>query len=306
VSAGSAGLVIDGKQTVQLPADGLVPTAATSQAILTIGSSTITAILATRSGNAIVVDGTTLSQGGSPITIDGTQVSAGTDGLVVNGAQTVRISKFEAVPTAAAASQAVLTVGGSTITATAASGLDAAIVIDGTTLSPGGLAITVNGTKLSAGSAGLVVEGTRTIQLSALNSAPTSTNAWQTVLTLGDSTITAILSSGSGNAVVVNGTTLSPGGPAITKDGTRLSAGTAGLVVGDTSTIVHKTTADGPQATEGAGTGSSDAPSATDADNALETTQSESGGQHTSRLQREWFCILFGSWILLSISWDRQ
>lgn len=300
VSAGSAGLVIDGEQTVQLPGEGLVPTAATSQAVLTIGSSTITAILATRSGNAIVVDGTTLSPGGSPVTVDGTHVSAGTGGLVVNGAQTVRISKFEAVPTAAAASQAVLTIGSSTITAMAASGLDAAIVIDGTTLSPGGSAITVEGTKLSAGPAGLVVDGTRTIQLSALKPAPTPTDAWQTVLTLGDSTIAAILSSASGKTIVVNGTTLSPGGSAITVDGTQLSAGTAGLVVGGTITVAYKTTASGPQATEGAGTGASDTPTATDSSSTSDSAQS--GGHHNFRFEGEWLTVLLGLCISLVIT----
>lgn len=297
VSAGSAGLVIDGKQTVQLPVTGLVPTAAASQVILTVGDSTITAILATGSSNAIIVDGTTLSVGGSAITVDGSQISAGTTGLVVDGSQTIPASEFESVPTAVASSQAVLTVGGSTITATAASGTGAAIVIDGITLSPGGPAITVHGTELSAGTPGIVIDGTRTI---ALESVPTPTDAMQSVLTLGGSTITAIFPSGSGNAIIVDGTTLSPGGSAITVDGTQLSAGTAGLVVGGTSTVARKTTAGGPQATEGAGTGAPDAPTVTDQSTA--STLAQSGGRHAFCSELEWLIVLLGLYVALAFT----
>lgn len=59
-----------------------------------MGSSTITAILAEVSENAVVIDGTTLSQGGSAITVDGRQVSVGTAGLVVDGSQIIPMSAF--------------------------------------------------------------------------------------------------------------------------------------------------------------------------------------------------------------------
>lgn len=248
--------------------------------------------MATGSSNAIIVDGTTLSAGGSAITVDGSQISAGTAGLVIDGSQTIPVSDLESVPTAVASSQAVLTVGGSTITATAASGTGAAMVIDGTTLSPGGPAITVHGTELSAGASGIVIDGTRTI---ALESIPTPTDATQTVLVLGDSTITAILPSGSGNAIIVDGTTLSPGGSAITVNGTQLSAGTAGFVVGGTSTFSRKDTADGPQATEGAGTGAPDAPTAIDPSSTSDSAQS--GSRHAFRSRGERLYVLFALYI---------
>lgn len=49
----------------------------------------------------------------------------------------------------------------------------------------------------------------------------------------------------SSNAIIVDGTTLSPGGTAIIVDSTQLSAGTAGLVVRGTSTVTRKTIAGG-------------------------------------------------------------
>jgi hypothetical protein len=77
--------------------------------------------LATGTGSAVVVDGTILSPGGSAITVDGTQLSVGTAGLVVDGSRTIPFSELESVPTAIATSQAVLTLGSSTITALAGS-----------------------------------------------------------------------------------------------------------------------------------------------------------------------------------------
>jgi len=295
VSVGSAGVVVDGTRSVQLSDSKSSPTAAASRAILTVGSSTITAILATGSNSAIVVDGTTLSQGGPAVTVDGTLVSAGTAGLVVDGAQTIPISDFE--PTAASVPQDVLTLGDSAITAFAASGTNHAIVIDGTTLLPGDPAITVDGTKFSVETAGLIVDGTWTIPLSAAGSRPTSMDGLQTVLTIGDSTITAVLPSGSGRAIVVNGTTLSPGGSAVTVDGTELSAGTAGLVIGGTNTVSPKTTMGGPQSTDGSGTGAPDAPTATD----LGST-SASGQSGALRAKREWSLVLFGICVSLGVA----
>jgi hypothetical protein len=237
VSAGSAGLVIDGTRTVGLPNGGLGPAGVASQAILTLGSSTVTAVLAAGIGNAIVIDGTTVVPGGSAITVDGTRLSAGTAGLVIAGTQTIPRSAFDPAPTAAAASQAVFTLGSDIITAFVPPGAVATIVVDGTTLSAGGSAITVDGTRLSAGTAGLVIGGTQTIPVADIGSATAAAAGLQTVLTIGSSTITATLPSRSGNTIVVDGTTLSPGGSTITVDGTVLSIGTAGLVVGGTQTI---------------------------------------------------------------------
>jgi hypothetical protein len=297
VSAGSGGVVIDGTQTVKLPVDKPRPAAAALQATFATGSSTITTILATGRGNAIVVDGTTLSQGGSAITVDGTQLSVGTAGLVVDDSHTILVSNFEA----AATSEAVFTLGGSAITAVAASGTGAAIVIDGTTLSRGGSAIIVDGMKLSAGSARLVVDGTRTISLSSVESEPTPTDVLRTVLTLGDSTITAVLPSESGDAIVVNGTTLSVGGSAITLDGTELSAGTVGLVVEGTRTVSRETTTDESRATEGSGTNAPDTPTVTDLGSTSDPAQS--AGRRAFCAQGEWLSVLLGVCTLLGVAW---
>jgi hypothetical protein len=374
VTAGSAGLVIDGTRTVQLPSGGSVPCGVASQAVLTLGSSTITAILAAGSGNTFVVDGTTVSPGGSAITVDGTQLSAGTAGLVVAGTQTIPVSKFDPVPTADAVSQAVvtlgndaittfipsgagativvdgtmlsaggsaitvdgtrlsagttglvvggtqtipfaeirasatlaaplqtvLTVGSSTITAILPSRSSDSIVVDGTTLSPGGSAITVDGTRLSVGTAGLVIGGTQTIPFDNIGAAIISADASQTVLTIGSSTITAVLPLGTGNTIVVNGTTLSPGGPAITVDGTELSAGTAGLVVGRTTTIALTATTEQSRTTDRSVAGAPDATTATHPANTSESAQSDA--QRAFLAHRGWLYAIFGMWTILGFA----
>lgn len=248
--------------------------------------------MATGTGSAVVVDGTILSPGGSAITVDGTQLSVGTAGLVVDGSRTIPFSELESVPTAIATSQAVLTLGGSTITALAGSRTGDTILIDGFTLSPGGSAITIDGTKISAGPDGIVIVGTQTIHLSAAQSTPTPSIALQAVLTLGGNTITAFMPSRSGEAIIVDGTTLSPGGPSITIDGTELSAGTGGLVVGGTSTVFPKTTGDGSRAIGGSSTGAPEAATATESSSTSDSAYS--GGQSAVHSQGVWICVVFG------------
>lgn len=297
ISAGSAGLVIDGSQTI--PLTGVIPpptaaAAAASQAILTLGSSTITAILPPGTGNAMVIDGTTLMAGESAATIAGAVVSVGDGGLVIDGSQTFPLTAIASMPTAA--SQAVLTLGSSTITAVSLSGTGDKVVVDGTTLSLGGPAIAIDGTELSLGTAGLVVGGTRTAVLTGTVPKPTDGLASQTVLTLGGSTITAISPLGAGDKIVIDGTTLSPGGSAIILDGTELSAGTAGLVIGGTKTASLTATAS-PTQTNGRSTSSSaDTPTPADPDSTASTTQS--GGQRDFSAHQVWWYPLLGSWIV--------
>ncbi|KAK4502052.1 hypothetical protein PRZ48_007863 [Zasmidium cellare] len=84
ISLGSSGIVIaaDGTTTTAQLTDSATPTNWISQAIITAGSSTLTAYGIAGESGKIVLDGTTLTQGGSPITINGEVFSLGKDGLV--------------------------------------------------------------------------------------------------------------------------------------------------------------------------------------------------------------------------------
>jgi hypothetical protein len=295
VSAGSAGLVVGGTQTVPLPNPESASAGASSQAVFTLGGSPITVFLPSGTSNAIVVDGTTLSPGGPAATMSGTIVSAGSAGLVVGGTQTIPLSDFGSA-SADTASQAILTLDGSPITAFLPSGTGNAILIDGTTLSLGGPAATISGTVVSAGSAGLVIGGTQTVPWSETGSTSTAA-ASQAVITLGSSTITAILASGTGKAIIVDGTTLLPGGPAITVDGTEISAGTAGLVIGGTRTVSLTATAGTSQSPSGRPTSSPADPSAA-ADPSTSTTQS--GSRRAFNALSGWLYVVVASCIVLA------
>jgi photosystem II stability/assembly factor-like uncharacterized protein len=297
VSAGSAGLVIGSTQTIPLSNLRSASDDAASQAVFTLGHSPITAFLPSGTGKAIVIDGTTVSLGGPAATIDGTVVSAGGAGLVIGGTQTIPWSNAGSM-FLATDSQAVITLGGRTFTAFLASGTGHAIVVDGTTLSLGGPAATIDGTVVSAGTAGVVIGGTQTIPWSNARSTSTDT-ASEAVLTLGRSTITAMLASGTGKAIIVDGTTLSPGGPAITVDGTEISVGTAGLVIGGAKTVPFTAT-DGPsQISSGRQTSSlADPSAAADPSSATFTTQSAS--RRTLDPLSVWIYAVLASCIVLA------
>jgi hypothetical protein len=174
LSAGAAELVLDGTQTIPLSHTEPAPTTTASQVVLTLGSRTIAAFLPLGTGNAIIIDGTTLTPGGSPVTIGSAIVSAGNAGLEVDGTKTIPLANTRStlIPTA---SQAVLTLGSRTITAFSPLGTGNEIILDGTTLSPGGSAATIDGTEASAGTAGIVVGGTRTVSFTTAGDSPQTT-----------------------------------------------------------------------------------------------------------------------------------
>jgi hypothetical protein len=185
---------------------------ATATAVLNIGGKTYTA----QSGS-FVIDGTTLKPG-AVITVDGTTVSLDADKTiaVVNGATTTL---------AQVTAPAGLTFGGHVYAVQTGS----SYVIDGTTLTPGGVMTLAGGTTISLASSGsfVVINGVT-------SSIPRAAGATATpVLTVDGRIYTA--SSGS---YVIDGQTLSSGGAITLSDGTTLSLGASVLVInGQTSTL---------------------------------------------------------------------
>jgi len=157
--AGSgSGLVAIGSSTQVL---GHAAAVMTNPAIMIFGGQTYTA----NAASDFVIKGQTLTPGGI-ITISGTPVSeaASGSGLVVVGSSTQVLGHASGGVTEAT----VMTFGGQTFTANA--GLD--FVIDGQTLTPGGM-ITVSGTPISeAAGATDVVIGTSTEMLSTATITP--------------------------------------------------------------------------------------------------------------------------------------
>lgn len=178
---------------------------ATSAAVINIGGKTYTA----QSGS-FVVEGQTLKPG-AVITVDGTTVSLAADETiaVVNGATTTL---------AEVTAPAGLTFNGHVYAVQTGS----AYVIDGKTLTPGGVMTLAGGTTVSLASSGsfVVINGVT-------SSVPLAAGATRTpVLTIDGKTFTA--SSGS---YVIDGQTLSSGGVITLSDGTTLSLGASVLVI---------------------------------------------------------------------------
>ncbi|KAK3633521.1 hypothetical protein LTR56_015774 [Elasticomyces elasticus] len=221
-SGGSSYVVADGSRTVPLSSPSLSSGGA-PEAVITLNGQTYTASSA--SGN-VVVDGTTLSLGGPAATINGVVLSDASDGIVVGGTQKI---SFSAVSTGLG-SEAVVTLPNGDVLTAIEPPSESYVILNGITLLPGGTA-TIHGTVVTNGPNGLVIAG-NTVPLTPV---PTE-SASQAIITINGQQYTAIEPAGA-PFVIVDGTTLSVGGSALTIDGTIVSEGSSGLVVGGTQTI---------------------------------------------------------------------
>lgn len=116
------------------------------------------------------------------------------------------------------------------------------MVIEGSSLVPGGSTVTVSNTPISLGPSGILVVGSSTIPLpfpTSPPSAPSATNA----LTVAGQTFTP-----NPSAFSIAGTTVVAGGSAITLSNTPVSLGSSGTLVVGSSTILLLTQSDPPSA----------------------------------------------------------
>ncbi|KAK5674531.1 hypothetical protein LTS10_012727 [Elasticomyces elasticus] len=200
-----------------------------TETTLVVDGHTLTASADSNNPTVVIVDGTSVTLGGSEATINGVSVSLAPSGLVVDGSLQV-----SATPVVLGT---VVAINGQTLTLESLRGSTDTLVVDGSLTSTlnNGLA-TVAGVTLSAGSSGgssyVVVDGSQTVPLS--TPSLSSGRAPEAVITFNGQTYTA--SSASGH-VVIDGTTLSLGGPAATINGVVLSDAPNGIVVGGTQTV---------------------------------------------------------------------
>ena len=187
--------------------------------------------------------GTALTQGGEAVTISGTRISLGPSAVVIG---TSSLSFSTVVPTIGpsgviigtsglpistpAPTRSLLAIGSQTLTALR--GSEGGFEIGHSTLLPGSSAVVISGTTYSINEDDSLIVGTSTIPLATAGSIDTSNGA----LTADGETFTPLGST----AIVVDGSTLSIGGPAITEDGTKLSLASNGLLVGS-STFAYAT-----------------------------------------------------------------
>ncbi|KAF2488268.1 hypothetical protein BU16DRAFT_229432 [Lophium mytilinum] len=230
VPSGTA--IVVGGSTVAL--EIAVPSSAVN---IQIGSSTITAALATAAGGGLIFPGGVTLLPGSATVINGETISLAPSGTaVVVGGSTVALEIT--VPSSAVNIQ----VGSSTITAALATATGGGLILPGgITLLPGSATV-INGETISLAPFGTaIVVGGFTSSLPKANLRPPPP-----VLSIGPLTVT-------GNAAsqyfITAGQTLTPGGT-VTYSGTIISLGSSAdyLVVGGSTRLLPSQTLDGPSA----------------------------------------------------------
>ena len=198
-----------------------------SPPVLTVGGQTFTAL-----PNGFAVASSSVIPGGPPVVLSGTPIALGNSGILTIGSSSTLLPNGPAVPTVD-----TFTVGGQILTAN-----PTGFAVGSTTLSPGGSAATISGTVISLGASGALLIGS-----SSTNILPTISVAPEPVFNVGGLTFTK-----SSSNVLLDGQTLSAGGPAATVAGTQVSLASDGrLVVGSLTATVPTSTSGGEVFTAG-------------------------------------------------------
>lgn len=234
VSVGTAGLKVEGiavtASAISTPTSADFNAAGPSTAEFMVGGKHYTAV---KVGSGLyAVGSTTFSTGQSATLDDGAIIGAGTGGLVVDGT-TVPTSEFTSLASPASKQVgAVVTAGGKRLTAYADQSHPGIAIVNSQTLSLGGLVVTLDdGEIVTLASKGLV-GGTQTAAFSTITKAfGKGVKAGHVVFTDRGHTYTAEENGDERDIAVVDGTTLSLGGSAITLDsGAVVSLGSSGVV----------------------------------------------------------------------------
>lgn len=181
----------------------------------------------TAAPSGVAVAGTTLTPGAPGITLDGTLLSLDTASELIVGSKTVPLES-------ASPNSIVTTIGGQVITAAANR-----IAIGGTALTPGVSGVTVDGTLVSLNTAGRLIVGSKTIALpnGSTGFGVLGLGAPSEVADLITTTIDGQVITAGPTALVMAGTTLTPGAPGFTINGTLVSLNTAAQLVIGSKTI---------------------------------------------------------------------
>ncbi len=160
--------------------------------------------------SAVLIDGTTLIPGGPGVSINGNHVSLEQDGTLDIGT-----SHFTLPPAARETPPSALNLDGMTVQLQSS-----AVLIDGVTLTPGGPGVSINGNRVS-------LEQDRTLDIGTSHFALSS--AAQETPPIGFK-LNGMAVQAQQSAVVVNGVTLTPGGPGTSINGSSVSLEAGGTL----------------------------------------------------------------------------
>ena len=199
---------------------------------LVVGSSSIALPLANAQRNSLTtfnVDGVTVQAEPSAAVLNGITLTPGSPGTTINGKSVsleqggtlVVGTKRLILPTASTPTPKAFNLDGMTVQMTSS-----AVLVDGTTLTPGGPDISVHGKHISLEKDGNLDIGTNHLALPPAAAAAQATPPNDAFNFLNGMTVQARPSA----VVVVNGVTLTPGGPGTTIDGSSVVLESSGIL----------------------------------------------------------------------------
>ena len=209
--------------TIGLP-DGR-PEAATATAVVDIivAQEKMTAL---KVGADVLIAGTKLTLG-QVTTIAGTRISVASNGVVV-GSST---AAFQTMDGASANTGTAITIDGTVYYASTMAGQPHVAFLAGQTLPEGGAAVTIDGQVITNGPNGVSL-----VKPTASATVSSATHSAGNLLVIDGTTYTATPVSGKFGVVMLQGQTLSVGGPAVTVAGHLITEGSSGIsAVGSTS-----------------------------------------------------------------------
>lgn len=223
--------------TIALPDGRPEATTATAGADIIVAQEKMTAL---KVGADVLIAGTKLTLG-QVTTIAGTRVSAASNGVVVGSSTAV----FHKMNGAAANAGTAITIDGTVYYASSMAGQPHIAFLAGQTLQEGGAAVTIDGQVITNGANGVSL-----VKPTASATVASTTHSPESLLVIDGTTYTATPVSGKSGVVVLQGQTLSVGGPAVIAAGHLITEGSNGISVVKSTSKSSDATSGSPRSTE--------------------------------------------------------
>lgn len=213
------------------------PEAATAGADVTIAHGKITLL---KDGDGVLIAGTKLTPG-QVTTIAGTRISIASNGVVVG----YSTATFHELVGSTASAGTAITIDGTVYSASTMAGQPDVVLLAGQTLREGGPAVTIDNQVITNGPNGIsIVKSTAPATITSV------TNLAENVLVIDGTTYTATPVPGKSGVAVLEGKTLSVGGPAITIAGHLITEGSNGISIVGSTSMSSGPTSEQPSSTE--------------------------------------------------------
>jgi hypothetical protein len=264
ITIGSYEITFQGN-TIALPGGRPEAATPTAGANVIINGETVTALM---NGADVVLAGNTLAVG-EVATIFGTRISVASDGIVV-GSST---AAFHTIDVSGANTDTAITIGGRVYSASVMAGQPDAVLLAGQTLRKGGAAVTIDGQVVTNGPNGI-----STVKPDAPATTTSAANFDENLLIIDGTTYTATPLSGKSGVVVIQGQTISVGGPVVTVAGHMITEGSNEISVITSTSPSSDAESKSPSSTEVSGASATEESASTSSEESSAFVQSCSSG----------------------------